>query len=208
MQRFSIKENLELVKPVLLQDMLPFSRILHLFVIKSVVPRSGKRGEAGFLDLVLMEHLIKGKRVNLPKLMIQHMIHVVSRINHDLPYGMSISKVLKYFKVPLCETLQDKNSEMDFFRKPFLKKVELEFCEGVWWLGKGATRRRDPVMHPEPVEVDKVPEENDEVVVEDIPVESSKVTSALRIDPLTAESADARAAKITELEKNWHWQGA
>ncbi|GAB2278043.1 hypothetical protein Dimus_012742 [Dionaea muscipula] len=117
-------------------------------------PPFGKRGEVGFLDLALTEHLIKGKRVNLPELMIRHMIHAVSRINHDLPYGMSISKVLKHFRVPLCDILQEKNSEMDHFRKPFLKKVELEFHEGVSWSGKGATRRRDPVMDAKPVLVE------------------------------------------------------
>ncbi|GAB2273644.1 hypothetical protein Dimus_008426, partial [Dionaea muscipula] len=158
--------------------MLPFSRILHLFVIKNVVPRSGKRGEAGFLDLALMEHLIKRKRINLPELMIQHMFHAVSRINHDLPYGMSISKVLNHFRVPLCDILQEKNSEMDHFRTAFLKKVELECHEGVWWLGKGATRRRDPVMDVEPALLSR------ELIL------------------WLLSSVDVRSARILELEKD------
>ncbi|GAB2266980.1 Probable anion transporter 5 [Dionaea muscipula] len=128
-----------------------------------------------------MEHLIKGKRVNLPELMIQHMFHAVSRINHDLPYGMSISKVLNHFRVPLCDILQEKNSEMDHFRTTFLKKVELECHEGVWWLGKGATRRRDPVMDAEPVPV--------EMNEEPAPIES-------RVDPLVTEPVDGFAEEL------------
>ncbi|GAB2268171.1 hypothetical protein Dimus_003148 [Dionaea muscipula] len=38
---------------------------------------------------------------------------------------------------------------MDYFGESFLRKVELNLVDDVWWLGKGATRRRDV-----PAEVD------------------------------------------------------
>ncbi|GAB2284503.1 hypothetical protein Dimus_018957 [Dionaea muscipula] len=118
-----------LLRDMLKEDMLPFTRLLHLVVIKSVVSRAGKRSEARFLDLILMEYLIKGRQINLPKLMLEHISHAVSRANHALPYGMCLTKVLKHFQVPLCAN--EKNDRIDYFGESFLRKVELNLIDGV-----------------------------------------------------------------------------
>ncbi|GAB2270748.1 hypothetical protein Dimus_005618, partial [Dionaea muscipula] len=154
--------------------------LLHLVVIKSVVPRAGKRSEAGFLDLTLMEYLIKGRQINLPKLMVEHISHAVSRANHALPYGMCLTKVLKHFQVPLCAN--EKNDRMDYFGESFLRKVELNLVDDVWWLGKGATRRRDV---PAEVDDDVLPTGVDVPVEMDVP----------RENPSMVDPADAQAAK-------------
>ncbi|GAB2296819.1 hypothetical protein Dimus_038444 [Dionaea muscipula] len=197
LQRFSTKENPELLKPVLVQDMQPFSRLLHLVVIKNLVPRAGKRSEAGFLDLALMEHLIKGKKVNLPKLMIQHISHAVNQANHGLPYGMCLTKVLKHFQVPLCA--KEKNIKMDHFGESFLRKNELEIVEGVWWLGKRKARRRDAPLNSEAPEDPIVPEDFE------VPTQNAQegvaAVSLPRTDSLPAELKAAQSAEIAELKR-------
>ncbi|GAB2285667.1 hypothetical protein Dimus_020110 [Dionaea muscipula] len=123
-----------------------------------------------------MEHLVKKKSVNLPKLMLGHMLHAVNRPVHDLPYGMS----------------------------PFLKKNELELFEGVWWLGKGETRRRDAILHPEVPEdptvlkvPGEVPTENSPILDEDNP----RTDFITAVEPPRTDSLPAQADEVVVLKK-------
>jgi len=72
-------------------------KLLHKFLIRNVVPRKENRGTILINDTVLMEKIISGDLVDLPRLMLAHMQFCSSHDTHALPYPNLIEKILKFF---------------------------------------------------------------------------------------------------------------
>ncbi|GAB2276063.1 hypothetical protein Dimus_010804 [Dionaea muscipula] len=61
--------------------------MLHIFVMKNLLSRFGKRDTASIMDLTYMEYLTAVLPINFQRLMIRHMSYVISMPQHELPYG-------------------------------------------------------------------------------------------------------------------------
>jgi len=72
-------------------------KLLHKFLIRNIVPRKENRGTVLINDVVLMEKIISGDLVDLPRLMLAHMQFCFSHDTHALPYPNLIEKILKFF---------------------------------------------------------------------------------------------------------------
>ncbi|GAB2270909.1 hypothetical protein Dimus_005770 [Dionaea muscipula] len=132
-------------------EMKPFQRFVHFVVMKNVVPRFGKRDTTSFMDLTYMDHLVSGRKINFPRVMMRHMAYIISVKDHELPYGDWMSMIFDAFGVPLVDKKGEEPKRYDYFEETFLTMCKLRREDGVWWVGTGENRRRD--------DDDEVPEE-------------------------------------------------
>ncbi|GAB2288687.1 hypothetical protein Dimus_023003 [Dionaea muscipula] len=103
------------------------------------------------MDLTYMDHLVSGRKINLPRVMMRHMAYVISVKDHELPYGDWMSMIFDAFGVPLVDKKGEESKRYDYFEETFLTMCKLRREDGIWWVGTGENRRRD--------DDDKVPEE-------------------------------------------------
>ncbi|XP_070055141.1 uncharacterized protein [Nicotiana tomentosiformis] len=95
------EEELE-PKAIHKSEMKPPHKVLFEFINKVVLPRQEMRHITTFIDLVLMECLDSGRKINWPGLIIQHLDRVLTGTKtHAIPYGFILTAVLSHFKVPI-----------------------------------------------------------------------------------------------------------
>ena len=63
-------------------------RLMHNFISKIFLPRTGRFDWVSEQDLAFMEYLIKGEAINLPYIMMCQMRVTVRKVKTCLPYGM------------------------------------------------------------------------------------------------------------------------
>ncbi|GAB2268759.1 hypothetical protein Dimus_003704 [Dionaea muscipula] len=102
--------------------------------MKNVTPQFRKREIARFVDLTYMKYLVKRKKINLPRLIIRHMAHVINTPKHELLYREILTAIFKAFSVPLSKKDEKRPVDTDFFKKAFLNMCGLKRENGVWWL--------------------------------------------------------------------------
>ncbi|GAB2292341.1 hypothetical protein Dimus_026587, partial [Dionaea muscipula] len=141
--------------------MKPFQRFIHFVVMKNVVLRFGKRDTTSFMDLTYMDHLVSGRKINLPRVIMRHMAYVISVKDHELPYGDWMTMIFDAFDVPLVNKKGEEPKWYDYFEETFLTMCNLTWENGVWWIGIGENRRRDDEIEPPAEEVHEEEVQND-----------------------------------------------
>ena len=68
-----------------------------------VTPRQGHTDEVTRLDIGLLDSIIRRWHVSLSYTILCHMMSTPRVSNWSLPYGSIITKILKYFRVPISE---------------------------------------------------------------------------------------------------------
>ncbi|GAB2268843.1 hypothetical protein Dimus_003786 [Dionaea muscipula] len=150
-RKFANNSSINVARRVQSTEMKPFQRFVHFVVIKNVVLRFGKRDTTSFMNLTYMDHLVSGRKINLPRAMMRHMAYVISVKDHELPYGDWMSMIFDAFGVPLVDKKGEEPKRYDYFEETFLTMCKLRRENGVWWIGTGENRRKD--------DDDEVPEE-------------------------------------------------
>ena len=85
-------------------QLLPFQvRILYIIHQHMVTPRQGYSDEVTRLYVGLLDSLICGRHVSLSYTILRHMLSTPAVTNRSLPYGNMITRILRYFKVPITE---------------------------------------------------------------------------------------------------------
>ena len=85
-------------------QLLPFQvRILHIILQHMVTPRHGHTNEVTRLDIGLLDSLISRRHVSLSYTILCHMRFTPKVSNRSLPYGSIITRILKYFRIPIIE---------------------------------------------------------------------------------------------------------
>ncbi|KAK2365269.1 hypothetical protein QL285_090040 [Trifolium repens] len=76
-------------------------KILHNMLLHCIFPRIGSKQKVTDIDLLIMYHMTKGIKLNLPYVIIQHMIHAAKSGSKKiaLPYGMILTKVFRTFAI-------------------------------------------------------------------------------------------------------------
>ncbi|XP_070057194.1 uncharacterized protein [Nicotiana tomentosiformis] len=117
--------------------LLPVYQLLFELVNKVLLPRAERRSITSRSDLYLMEALDEFCSINLPAIMIEHIQKVAAFKygNHGLPYGFLLTRVFKFFDVPLG------NPKMGTRKQTFLKTTldECECIEKVGGMGSTST---------------------------------------------------------------------
>lgn len=79
--------------------------------LHSIFPRVGSLENINTSDLCIIYHLMNKKPLNINYLIINHMMKVAENPMKSaiVPYGMTLNKVFKRFKVPLKDENIDTN---------------------------------------------------------------------------------------------------
>ncbi|GAU26445.1 hypothetical protein TSUD_294110 [Trifolium subterraneum] len=74
-------------------------KLLHNMCQHSFFPRTGSKDKVTDLDLLMMYHMAKGVKLNLPYIILHHMIHVATSgfKKIALPYAMLLTRVFRLY---------------------------------------------------------------------------------------------------------------
>ncbi|GAV66642.1 hypothetical protein CFOL_v3_10152 [Cephalotus follicularis] len=135
------------------------TRILLLIITNSLLPREGSHTLPSERDLKLVACIKNGTLVNLPYLIVNHML---SRPNH-IPYPMLISRILASLNLDIPDDEHKvKPSHKQLINKAGLRSYNIKFEDGVWvkQVVGGREPAREPPMRAEG-DVDEEEEEDD-----------------------------------------------
>ena len=88
-------------------SLLPITKILANMCHYSFLPKNGSYHQISHNDILLIYHMFIGEPLNLPHIIIQNMMLATKNPSKKgtLPYGMTLSKILKKLDVPLDDEL-------------------------------------------------------------------------------------------------------
>ncbi|GAU50452.1 hypothetical protein TSUD_139200 [Trifolium subterraneum] len=100
-------------------------KLLHNMCQHSFFPRTGSKDKVTDLDLLMMYHMAKGVKLNLPYIILHHMIHVATSGYKKiaLPYAMLLTRVFRLYYADMDNTLSE-NHYYTFSLKNVQKDVE------------------------------------------------------------------------------------
>ncbi|GAV64581.1 hypothetical protein CFOL_v3_08099 [Cephalotus follicularis] len=140
---------------------LPIStRILLLIVTNTLLPREGSHTLPSERDLKLVACIRNGTLVNLPYLIINHML---SRPHH-IPYPMLISRILASLNLDISDNERKvKPNHKQLINKAGLRSCNIKLEDGVWvkQLARGREPMREPAVRAR-VDGDEEEEEEDD----------------------------------------------
>nr|XP_012574223.1 uncharacterized protein LOC105852608 [Cicer arietinum] len=87
-------------KPLVASKLVPLCRILHNIGVHSITPWADSFEKVTELDLMIIHHLITGTPLHLGHVIFTFMLNVVV-MGRSAPYGMILTKIFKFFKIPL-----------------------------------------------------------------------------------------------------------
>ncbi|GAU46495.1 hypothetical protein TSUD_402490, partial [Trifolium subterraneum] len=81
-------------------------KLLHNMCQHSFFPRTGSKDKVTDLDLLMMYHMAKGVKLNLPYIILHHMIHVATSgfKKIALPYAMLLIRVFRLYYADMDNT--------------------------------------------------------------------------------------------------------
>ncbi|GAU31881.1 hypothetical protein TSUD_270660 [Trifolium subterraneum] len=84
-------------------------KLLHNMCQHSFFPRTGSKDKVTDLDLLMMYHMAKGVKLNLPYIILHHMIHVATSGYKKiaLPYAMLLTRVFRLYYADMKNTLSE-----------------------------------------------------------------------------------------------------
>ncbi|GAV60404.1 hypothetical protein CFOL_v3_03935 [Cephalotus follicularis] len=171
------------------------SRIILLLVTNSFLPKEGSHTLPSERDLKFVACVKNGTHINLPYLMVNH---ILSRPNHT-PYPMLVSRIISFVLASLNvdfpeDELNVKPTHRKLVNKAGLRHCGIEFEDGQWVKIRG--RAREPVREQENVGGgdDDDEEEDDPQQFEMRPnVGTSSGSSSTTLDSLMARMDIAQA---------------
>ncbi|GAV77664.1 hypothetical protein CFOL_v3_21135 [Cephalotus follicularis] len=119
------------------------TRILHLIVTNTLLPREGSHTLPSERDLKLVACIKNGTLVNLPYLIVNHML---SRPHH-IPYPMLISRILASLNLDISDDEHKvKPNHKQLINKAGLRSCNIKLEDGEWV--KQMAEGREPVREP------------------------------------------------------------
>ncbi|GAU21888.1 hypothetical protein TSUD_33850 [Trifolium subterraneum] len=93
-------------------------KMIHNMCLHSIFPRKGSKDKVTHNDMMIMYHMSQQIKLNLPYVLIQHMINTIENENKKvtLPYGMFLTRVFREFKVSF-KGEEGKNTSTTFTTK-------------------------------------------------------------------------------------------
>ncbi|GAU36116.1 hypothetical protein TSUD_374770 [Trifolium subterraneum] len=81
-------------------------KVLHNMCQHSFFPRTGSKDKVTDLDLLMMYHMAKGVKLNLPYIILHHMIHAATSgfKKISLPYAMLLTRVFRLYYADMDNT--------------------------------------------------------------------------------------------------------
>ncbi|KAH9658404.1 hypothetical protein KPL70_023484 [Citrus sinensis] len=79
------------------------TRFLLRIIQSIVLPRSGHLDEVYHMDVAMIDCIFRGRPVDLGYSIVRTMLSIPALITRSLPYGHFITRILKFFEVPILE---------------------------------------------------------------------------------------------------------
>ncbi|GAV75289.1 hypothetical protein CFOL_v3_18768, partial [Cephalotus follicularis] len=98
-------------------------RFLHRAVCTHILPKAGGFDEVTHMEAYTMYHLITGKKINVPFLIINHMHAIHDRENARLSYTNIITKILQSFEIDLTGEINHPLQSVDKLGKGTLGRM-------------------------------------------------------------------------------------
>ncbi|GAV60322.1 hypothetical protein CFOL_v3_03853 [Cephalotus follicularis] len=98
-------------------------RFLHRAVCTHILPKAGGFDEVTHMEAYTMYHLITGKIINVPFLIINHMHAIHDRENARLGYRNIITKILQFFAIDLTGEINHPLQSVDKLGKGTLGRM-------------------------------------------------------------------------------------
>ncbi|GAV57729.1 hypothetical protein CFOL_v3_01265 [Cephalotus follicularis] len=124
-------------------------RLPHHITATHILPTSGGHEKMSYQDLYIMWHVVTGKPLNLPHLIMKNMLRATSKVEGALPYGMVITKILSHFGIVFGNKVPSRLDVGDIYNASSLKRMGwkrvFDSEKGVQWLLKEGGRKRKRV---------------------------------------------------------------
>ncbi|GAV59470.1 hypothetical protein CFOL_v3_03001 [Cephalotus follicularis] len=121
-------------------------RLLHHITTTHILPTSGGHEKMSYQDLYIMWHIVSGKPLNLPHLIMKNMLRGASKVDGALPYGIVITKIISHFGIVVGNEVPSRTDVGDIYNAFSLKRIGWKRVhdtnEGFVWLPKEGGRRR------------------------------------------------------------------
>ncbi|KAH9800792.1 hypothetical protein KPL71_000795 [Citrus sinensis] len=79
------------------------TRLLLRIIQSIILPRSGHLDEVSHMDVAMIDCILRGRPVDLGYSIVRTMLSIPALITCSLPYGHFITRILKFFEVPILE---------------------------------------------------------------------------------------------------------
>ncbi|GAV85126.1 hypothetical protein CFOL_v3_28564 [Cephalotus follicularis] len=121
-------------------------RLHHHITATHILPTSGGHEKMSYQDLYIMWHIVSGKPINLPHLIMKNMMRAASKVEGALPYGMVITKIISHFGIVVGNEAPSRIDVGDIYNASSLKRMGCKRVqntdEGFVRLPKEGGRRR------------------------------------------------------------------
>ncbi|GAV74032.1 hypothetical protein CFOL_v3_17515 [Cephalotus follicularis] len=115
-------------------------RQLHHITATHILPTSGVHEKMSYQDLYIILHVVTGKPLNLPHLIMKNMLRASSMLDGALPYGMVITKIISHFGIVVGNEIASRIDVGDIYNASSLKRMGckrvFEARNGNVWLPK------------------------------------------------------------------------
>lgn len=115
------------------QDVLLQLGLLHRIIAYNILPKKGYYDEVIFMDMCLIDCMIKNRLINLPYIIIQNIIMAHDQKQKPLPYGQALTFIFEHCSILLIST--DSKSYLQAMEINNLTLTKMKFLlneEGVW----------------------------------------------------------------------------
>ncbi|GAV67266.1 hypothetical protein CFOL_v3_10772 [Cephalotus follicularis] len=145
-----------------------------------------------YQDLYIIWHVVTGKPLNLPHLIMKNMLRETSKVEGALPYGMVITKILSHFGIVFGNEVASRLNVGDIYNASSVKRMGwnrvFDSDKGVQWLPKEGGRKRK-----------RVEGEGDEDVEEQGEAQRKKQTPAPQMQQGQASSSSKASTSMDVL---------
>ncbi|GAV60781.1 hypothetical protein CFOL_v3_04310 [Cephalotus follicularis] len=157
-------------------------RLLQHITATHILPTSGGHEKMSYQDLYIMWHVVTGKPLNLPHLIMKNMLRATSKVEGAFPYGLVITKILSHFGIVFGNEVALRLDVGDIYNASSLKRMGwkrvFDSEKGVQWLPKEGERK-----------IKRVEGEGDEDVEEQGEAQRKKQTPAPQMQQGQASSS-------------------
>ncbi|GAV65548.1 hypothetical protein CFOL_v3_09063 [Cephalotus follicularis] len=120
--------------------------LLHHITANHILPTFSGHEKMSYQDLYIMWHVVTGKALNLPHLIMKNMLRATSKVEGALPYGMVNTKIISHFGIIVANEVASRIAVGDIYNASSLKRMGwkrvFESGKGNIWLPKKGGRRK------------------------------------------------------------------
>ena len=157
-------------------------RLLHNFISRIFIPRSGRFDWVSERDLAFMEKIVNGDPINLPYIMINQIKETTRKTNTCLPYGMAFTVIFEAAHINLSGEDKREPHHTDTYTAKSLIRMGYNKVDDEW-KKKDLQEVSSSSEQEEDTEEEQVPTSEPAPIPEDIPIDQPQETAPPSVEP-------------------------